>query len=145
MADSPQFDEWQFFQTERLRQAFASHLEKLVGILRDQGDYNAAITYAQRWLKLDPLHEPAHRSLMHLYARTDQQAAALRQYETCRQLLAIELDVTPAPETTVLYSIYSRASSLPKRPGLDPLLLPLRRAITYRPRPQPLLVGNKNP
>lgn len=103
LADSPQFDEWQFFQSEHLRQAFASALAQLVDILSDQGEVESAITYARRWLNLDSLHEAAHRRLMQIYAQSGQQAAALRQYEACRQLLADELDVLPAPETTTLY------------------------------------------
>ena len=46
---------------------------------------------ARRWLALDPLHEPAHRQLMSLYEISGQRAAALRQYETCRQTLSDEL------------------------------------------------------
>jgi predicted ATPase len=40
---------------------------------------------------------------MALYALTEQQAAALRQYEECVQLLQEELGIEPEPETTKLY------------------------------------------
>ena len=40
---------------------------------------------------------------MQLYAWADQQAAALRQYDECVRLLAAELGVPPAPETTALH------------------------------------------
>ena len=63
LADSPGFDEWQFFRAESLRHSFASALEQLVGVLSDQGDEENAIAYGRRWLALDPLHEPAHRRL----------------------------------------------------------------------------------
>ena len=59
--------------------------------------------HAQRWLSLDPLHEPAHRQLMRLYARTGQRSAALKQYLTCTRLLDEELGVEPLAETTALY------------------------------------------
>jgi DNA-binding SARP family transcriptional activator len=104
LPDCPEFDEWQFFQTESLRQALASALEQLVGMLSSQADYEGAIPYARRRLALDPLHEPAHRRLMRLYVQTGQQAAALRQYELCRQTLENELGNFPAPETTALYN-----------------------------------------
>ncbi len=103
LPDCPEFDEWQFFQSESLRQILASALERLVGILSDQTDYEPAIPYARRWLALDPLHEPAHRQLMLLYAQAGQQAAALRQYALCRQTLEDELGISPTPETTALY------------------------------------------
>ena len=41
--------------------------------------------------------------MMLLLARTGQRSAALVQYETCRHILAEELDVEPAEETTALY------------------------------------------
>ena len=103
LPDCPQFDEWQFFQTESLRQSLASALEKLVGVLSDQAEYKTAVPYARRRLALDPLHEPAHQQLMRLYAQDGQQAAALRQYDLCRQTLEDELGISPAPETRALY------------------------------------------
>ena len=103
LPDCPDFDEWQFFQTESLRQSFASALERLVAILSDQGDYERALSHARRHLVLDPLHEPAQRALMRLYAQTGQQAAALRQYQLCLQTLNDELGAAPAAETTALY------------------------------------------
>ncbi|VAW43053.1 hypothetical protein MNBD_CHLOROFLEXI01-3670 [hydrothermal vent metagenome] len=54
-------------------------------------------------LTLDPLREQAHRLLMRLLARDGQLNAALSQYESCRQILAGELGVEPAVETTQLY------------------------------------------
>ena len=60
LRDSASFDEWQFFETEGLRQALASALERLVRGHTDRGEFERAIAYARRWLALDPMHEPAH-------------------------------------------------------------------------------------
>ena len=103
LRDSAAFDEWQFFQTESLREAFAAALEKLVHGHSARGEFEPAIRYARRWLALDPLHEPAHRHLMQLYARSGQHAAALRQYQECVSLLDQELSAAPDQETTDLY------------------------------------------
>jgi predicted ATPase/DNA-binding SARP family transcriptional activator len=103
LPDAPAFDEWQFFQSEELRQSYASALEKLVQAHDAQNEKATAISYARRRLSLDPLHEAAHRQLMQLYASNGQQSAALRQYELCVQTLRNELDVAPATETTTLY------------------------------------------
>jgi DNA-binding SARP family transcriptional activator len=103
LPDCPDFDEWQFFQTESLRQAFASALERLVQAHSTQGAYEAALPLARRWLALDPLHEPAHRCLMQVYAGAGQQAAALRQYQICVQTLEAEFGLPPSAETTALY------------------------------------------
>ncbi|MCL4862848.1 MAG: AAA family ATPase [Caldilineaceae bacterium] len=120
LPDSPAFDDWQFFQSETLRQELAGALERLVRGHTAQDDYLAAISYARRWLALDPLHEPVHRWLMQLYAWDGQQAAALRQYAQCAQLLDEELGVAPAPETEQLHqAIRARrlVRLLPARPA----------------------------
>ncbi len=62
-----------------------------------------ALHYARRWVAHDPLHEPAHRALMTLYAQAGQPAAALRQYENCVRLLDDELGAPPEEETVALY------------------------------------------
>ncbi|HEX9596957.1 MAG TPA: tetratricopeptide repeat protein, partial [Anaerolineales bacterium] len=120
LADCPPFDEWQFFQGERLRQALVVSLERLVGILSNKSDYQKAIPYAHRWLALDPWHEPAHRQLMRLYAQAGQQAAALRQYALLCQTLKDEFGIAPSEETTALYTeIHSgrlRAITSPSSP-----------------------------
>jgi predicted ATPase/DNA-binding SARP family transcriptional activator len=103
LPDSPDFDEWQRFQTESLRFELADLLGRLGQGYAAQGDDQAAILYARRRLDLDPLHEPAHRQLMHLYAQTGQKDPALRQYQHCLQLLEAELGLPPAGETTALY------------------------------------------
>jgi WD40 repeat protein/DNA-binding SARP family transcriptional activator len=103
LPDCPAFDEWQFFERESLRQSLAQALERLIALQRDRGEAEVAIPHARRWLALDPLHEPAHRCLMELYALTGQQAAALRQYQLCVETLDEELGLPPADETTALY------------------------------------------
>lgn len=103
LPDSPNFDEWQFFQAESLRQDLSMALENLVSALQAVGDFKEAIPYTRRWLSLDNLHEPAQRSLIRLYVWSGQRAAALRQYETCARILKDQLGVTPEKETTQLY------------------------------------------
>ena len=46
LRDCPEFDDWQFFQAEGLRQQLASALERLVAGLSLQGDYETAIPSA---------------------------------------------------------------------------------------------------
>ena len=87
LPDAPGFDEWQFFQAEELRRSLADALRRLIKSHTSRGEYTQAIPYARRWLSLDPLHEPAQRRLMQLYAWSGQQSAALRQYQECRRIL----------------------------------------------------------
>lgn len=101
--DCPEFDEWQFFQREESRQILAQVLAHLVEEYTNQEEFQEALFHARRWLTLDSLSEPVHRRLMELYARTGQQAIALRQYAECERLLRHELDISPTRETTALY------------------------------------------
>lgn len=102
LPDSVVFEEWQLFQREELRQQLGAALEALVAWHAGRAELQAALTLARRWQALDPLHEPARRALMRLYARAGQPASALRQYEAGARLLAEELAAEPEPATTAL-------------------------------------------
>lgn len=133
LAGSVTFEEWQFFQAEQLRQELAGALERLSAVELVASDPEATIGYARRWLALDPLHEPAHRRLMQLYAATGQHSAALRQYRLLTESLERELGATPEPDTQALYEALrrgergpqsSRWSSAPPRLPAAPSPLP---------------------
>jgi predicted ATPase len=128
LPDAPDFDEWQFFQRETLRRSLAGVLIALATAYQEQGDWERAIGSSRRWLALDPLHEPAHRHLMQLYALSGQTAAAQRQYEECVRLLEEELGVAPEEETTALFAAI-RAREL----------APLAAAAPPAPSPPPLI------
>lgn len=103
LVDCPEFDDWQFFQTDELRRLFGSALETLISYYESQGAFEAATGCARRWLALDAMHEPAHRKLMTLFALAGQQAAAVRQYDECVRILDTELGVSPEDETAELF------------------------------------------
>jgi DNA-binding SARP family transcriptional activator len=103
LPDSTAFDEWQFFQAEELRHGLSWALQWLIHWHVSKSEYGRGIEYARRYLALDPLHEPAHRQLMQLFAWDGQHAAALRQYKECVRLLKEELSLEPDPETTAMY------------------------------------------
>jgi predicted ATPase/DNA-binding SARP family transcriptional activator len=103
LRDSPNFDDWQFFETEALRRDLANALERLSLTYASQGDFIDSLASAQRWLSLDKLHEPAHRTLMKIYTWTGRRNAAIRQYRQCVRILDDELGVSPLEETTDLY------------------------------------------
>jgi len=123
LRDSPAFDDWQFFQTQGLRDELASALERLARGHSAQGQFEQAIAHARRRLALDPLHEPAHRHLMQLYAWAGQRAAALRQYQECARVLEEELAVPPEEETTQLYEDIKQKRESP--PLVEPRVQPL--------------------
>jgi DNA-binding SARP family transcriptional activator len=103
LRDTAEFDDWQYFEAEGLRQDYASVLARLAEGLIVQADYEVAISYARRWVALDRLHEPAHQQLMRLYAQVGRRHDAMRQYRTCVETLEDELGIAPSPETESLY------------------------------------------
>jgi DNA-binding SARP family transcriptional activator len=104
LGDSAEYDDWQRVQREWLRRELGNVLSRLAGHYGQQQDFDPAFDYARRWLALDPLHEPAHRMLMRLYAASGQRSEALRQYQQCVELLDAELATPPEEATTRLYT-----------------------------------------
>ncbi len=103
LRDSAPFADWRYFEAEALRAELAWALEALAEALAARQTYDEAAAAARRRVALDPLHEPAHRALMRIYAAAGQRSAALRQYEECARILRAELEAEPDAETTALY------------------------------------------
>ncbi|HMP43362.1 MAG TPA: AAA family ATPase, partial [Roseiflexaceae bacterium] len=133
LRDSPAFDDWQITQGERFRRLLADTLQQLSDLQAREEDWLAAITSAQRWLALDPLHEEAHRTLMILHARAGQRSAAIQQYRNCVRILERELGVPPLDETTSLYETIIAGALPPPHPV--PLMPPIAAPPPSAPPP----------
>jgi DNA-binding SARP family transcriptional activator len=118
LRDSPEFDDWQATQSDALRADYADALSRLAAGAEREGDFAAAIGHAKRRLALDPLHEPAHRDLMRVYARSGDRTAALRQYREATRVLDQELGVAPVAETRALRDAIE-ADTLPAAAGAE--------------------------
>jgi DNA-binding SARP family transcriptional activator len=121
------YADWMLRERERLR---LLHLDCLTWLMRRAASRHAhdtAIAWGQQIVRHDALREEVHRELMRLYAASGRRADGLRQFETCRTVLARELDAEPTDETRAL-----RAQLVgPRRAD------PLRAAA--RPESQPML------
>lgn len=116
------YEDWCYFERERLRRLLFSGLEGLSAAYATLGQGARAVETAQRLLSHDPLREETHRTLMSLYASLGDRANAIRQFESCREVLARELDVAPMGETVALYEQIMRdpprAAAAPPSDGL---------------------------
>jgi predicted ATPase/DNA-binding SARP family transcriptional activator/uncharacterized protein HemY len=101
--NAPEFEAWLLAEQGRLRELALQGLHTLARHYTEQGHLTQGIDYTRQLLSMEPWREEAHRQLMLLLARNGQRGAALAQYDVCRGLLAEELDVEPAAETTALY------------------------------------------
>jgi len=120
------YDDWILPHRERLRQAHLRALERLIQLLEDRRDFDAAIAHAQRILRLDPLHEAATRRLMHLYSLKGDRTGALRAFHTCATTLQRELGVEPSPATQRAYEGLLKTDAQPvPAPSLATGLTPL--------------------
>lgn len=133
--DAPDFEEWVEAEAEALRRELTASLADLASAREAAGDLVGAVAVVQRWLDLDPLHEPAHQALIRMHATTGDRAAALVQYRECVRTLSHELGVPPLAETTELYEAVNRGSFAPP--------LPERAEPPAAQPPAPLLVGRE--
>ncbi|MDR5900923.1 BTAD domain-containing putative transcriptional regulator [Halomonas icarae] len=96
------FEEWLVNQHLRLDEALQQVMHRLLEHYVATGAIDAGIQLALRLLESDPLDEGVQRTLIRFYLYQDRIGAALDQYRRCRQRLADELGVPPAPETEQL-------------------------------------------
>jgi DNA-binding SARP family transcriptional activator len=97
--DEERFDQWVIAERDRLhRLALRAHAQLIEQLSRHQA-LDEAIAVAQRSLRIDPLQESMHRTLMKLYIQSGDLLNALQQFDTCARLLRRELDVEPDAET----------------------------------------------
>ena len=116
-----EFDDWLGTERRRLDEMLQQALQRLLEHYVVTGAIDRAIQVALRLLASDPLQESVHRSLIRLYMYQDRVGAALDQYRQCRELLARELGVEPAPETESLRAqLLKLAPAARRRSGAAP-------------------------
>lgn len=128
--DSLPFEAWLRTERERYHRLVLDALFKLTAQQLAQAAYQAAQTYAQQQLNLEPWREEAHRQLMQALALRGERSAAIAQYETCRAVLADELGVMPSAETQNLLTRIQNQTHTPavslaaSRPSEQRLTIP---------------------
>lgn len=122
LPDSIAFEDWQLLNREHYHRQVLETLYRLSDALEADGEIESALPYAWRQVEIEPSKENAHRQIMRLLALSGQRDAALAQYKACRDVLAKELGVEPAPETQELYEQVLRGDwpSLTTSVSLEP-------------------------
>ncbi len=103
VAASNAFEEWRRIKQEEFHLQTLDALAYLANAAEQAGDDEQALQNVYRQLTLEPWLEAAHRCVMRVLARREQRAAAIAQYQRCRQVLAEEFGGAPGAETTALY------------------------------------------
>jgi DNA-binding transcriptional activator of the SARP family len=98
------YDDWALRERERIRDLYLNGLAYLMHYEKYHGSYEKGLVYGGQILKMDPLREEIHRDMIRLYIANGQRALAVRQYETCCEILRNELKIEPMEETKRLYT-----------------------------------------
>jgi predicted ATPase/DNA-binding SARP family transcriptional activator len=94
--------EWSLARRDELGRRFESALLAVGRLHVAAGRHQAAATAFRRAVEHEPLNESAHRELMTCWASLGENARAVRHYTNLVRLLADQVGVAPAPETTAL-------------------------------------------
>lgn len=97
------YEEWVVARREELEQWFVWALDNLITLYETRRNYTAALSYAQRLLRHDPLRETTYQQLMRLYVLCGDRAGALRLFQECVAVLLRELGVEPSAETVAAH------------------------------------------
>ena len=117
LREAPDFDDWVGRQREIWRPRAGVVLDRLSLLQYEGGSAADALETVERWLRLDPLEERAHRRLIRLHLTAGDRGMAMRAYEACSATLLQELGVRPEPETE---AIVARLRTTPTHPTSAP-------------------------
>ena len=127
------YDDWVIRHREWLQALYQDALLQLMQGYEARGELKAALGAARQALMLDECNEAAHRTAMRAYAGMGQRAAALAQYQQCREALARELAVTPAPETLALHQTLLAQQETVRQNDGAPDVLTVRAPLLPKP------------
>jgi DNA-binding SARP family transcriptional activator/tetratricopeptide (TPR) repeat protein/type II secretory pathway predicted ATPase ExeA len=133
------YDDWIIPEREGLRGKLLQSLERLLQGFKGRGEYERALAYARRLVAEDPWREEAYREVMRLCHLLGRDGEALKQYETCSQVLAAELHTQPSAETAALAGEIAARAGLPAPALLPEMARPLAAPRLERPDRLPLV------
>jgi DNA-binding SARP family transcriptional activator len=102
--DEERFDQWVIAERDRLHRLALKAHALLMESQAKNGKLDDAIATAQSSLRVDPLQEIVHRSLMKFFMDSGDLVNALQQYDALAKILKRELQVEPDAETKKLFN-----------------------------------------
>jgi TolB-like protein/Tfp pilus assembly protein PilF len=139
----PDFVEWMRDARTHLHERARAALSRLLEYRMAARQTDKAAATAKRLLLLDPTHEGAYRALMRIYTDKGDRALALKQYQTCCDVLRAELGLEPEAGTEQLAEEIRTGPARtgeavdpapePRAPGTEPLPLPDKPSVVVLP------------
>lgn len=102
VANSIQFDDWQFAEGEALRRELTETLDRMIEYYFSIEDWQAGARYARQWVQVDALNELGYRRLMQALASQGKRSEALKVFDECTLILTAELGLAPQESTAGL-------------------------------------------
>ena len=110
------YEEWILPERERLNRHYQAALVRLVGLWEAAGNLDKAIQAARRLIHLEPMRENVYTTLMNLYIKIGDRAAALHTYQVCASTFQREMGLEPSQATRSVYQ-----ELLDEKPSISPL------------------------
>jgi predicted ATPase/pimeloyl-ACP methyl ester carboxylesterase/DNA-binding SARP family transcriptional activator/tRNA A-37 threonylcarbamoyl transferase component Bud32 len=119
------YEDWVQLERERLRGVFERRMQVLLDRLTDAGQWSEVQRWAEHWIALGHVPEPAYRALMISYAARGDLSHMASAYRRCVKSLQDELDVSPSTETQTLYQRLSQGEvPVQRQPDHPPIRPP---------------------
>ena len=129
--------DWPVARREQLRRRWRDAVLSLARMDLERASLES-VPVLEQVLGADPTDEPAHRSLMRVFAAAGRRDEALRQYTRCVAVLRDELDAAPDAETVALAV---EIQSTPRIPAVPLVPAAPARRIDNLPAPPTPLIG----
>lgn len=103
--DCNYFNDWVFFQRERLQKNYSLVLERLRVLYDEKKDHDRGIGVLEEMLALNPYDEQVYGLLIRILLEKGDRVGALNRYNQCINVLREELNIAPLDSTKALYDL----------------------------------------
>lgn len=97
------YEDWVLLERERLQAAHERIMQRLLDTLVGEERWLDVLEWAEQWIALGQVPEPAFRALMVAHAAQGDLSATAAAYERCATALKLDIGVDPSDETRTLY------------------------------------------
>ncbi|UCE00253.1 MAG: hypothetical protein JSV42_05890, partial [Chloroflexota bacterium] len=112
------YDQWTVIEREQLLLAYHQKMNLLLEGLIQNGQWQAALEWGEKWIQMAYSPEAAFRALMIAHAGLGDQGMVSATYQRCLEILNRDLGLEPAPETQQLFQQLVAGEALPTILGL---------------------------
>jgi DNA-binding SARP family transcriptional activator len=100
------YDDWLFFERERVRQMWLHSVEERAADLAGAGDFRHGLDLALVAIGCEPLRESAHRLVVSIHLAEGNPSEAVRAFDAYRLLVSDELGLEPTQQMRQLVAPY---------------------------------------